>query len=356
MKSRFLTGAAFLIFAACSWAQIPLPGVTALTGVRVIDGTGRPPIEQATILIENGRITAVGPAASVKIPTGATRQDMPGYTVMPGIINAHGHLGAKSDKPAQERLTDQLRVYADYGVTTVVVLGTGDNDLEDTLKLRDEQDHTTLERARVYAAGPSLRYIKTEEDARTRVDRYADAKVDLIKLHILGVPNDTQPPVYRAIIDEAHKRGLRVAAHMWYIKDARGLLDAQVDVLAHSIRDQDVDAPLIAEIKRRDVGYIPTLTRDLAVFAYDKTPDFFTDPFFLRHKDAYADQMAEINDPAHQEKVRTGKEAPMTRKALEQGSRNLKTLSDAGVSIASEPTAATISANGRAISSTSKWR
>ena len=70
------------------------------------------------------------------------------------------------------------------------------------------------------------------------------------------------PAVYGALIDQAHKRGLRVAAHLYYLKDARGLLkllNAGVDVMAHSVRHQDVDAALIAAIKRRNVGYIPTL-------------------------------------------------------------------------------------------------
>jgi imidazolonepropionase-like amidohydrolase len=214
------------------------------------------------------------------------------------------------------------------------VLGTGQNDLEDTVKLRDEQEHGTLDRARVYAAGPSLRYLKTADEARTAVDRYADAKVDFIKMHILGNEKDTPPAVYKVLIDESHKRGLRVAAHLYYYKDARGLLDAGVDVIAHSVRDRDVDAPLIADIKKRDVGYIPTLTRDLAVFVYESTPAFFTDPFFLRHADFYRAEMTELTDPARQEKTRNSEEAKTIKEAIKQGSRNLKTLSDAGVSIA----------------------
>jgi imidazolonepropionase-like amidohydrolase len=314
-------------------AQAPTGGTVAMTGARVIDGTGAQPLEKATIVISNGRIEAVG--AKVKIPAGATRIDMSGKTIMPGIINAHGHLSFKFDDslPARERLTRQLRVYADYGVTTVVVLGTGQGDLDDAVKLREEQGHGTIDRARVYAAGPSLRNIKTAEEARTKVDAYADAKADLIKMHITGSPEDTKPDVYKVLIDEAHKRGLRVAAHLFYIKDARGLLDAGVDVIAHSVRDQDVDAPLIAEIKRRDVGYIPTLTRDLAIFVYESKPPFFSDPFFLRQANFYHNQIMQLSDPAQQEKTRNNQEAQSIKQALQQANRNLKTLSDAGVSI-----------------------
>src|SRR5437879_5508869 len=87
--------ATLLVFAAFSFqashGQAPA-GVVALTDARVIDGTGRAPLEQATIVIANGRISAVGKGAAVKIPAGAARVDMSGKTIMPGIINAHGHL------------------------------------------------------------------------------------------------------------------------------------------------------------------------------------------------------------------------------------------------------------------------
>jgi len=318
-----------------SLAQTPAAGPVALTGARLIDGTGGAPLDQATVVIRNGRIEAAGAPSAVTIPAGAVRVDLSGKTIMPGLVNAHGHLSAdQSTKPTRDKLAGQLRVYADYGVTTVVVLGTGRDDLPDAVKLRDEQEKGTLDRARVFPAGQTIRDLKTAEEARTRVDAYADQKASLIKIHITGGPNDTTPPVYAALIEQAHKRGLRVAAHLYYLKDAKGLLDAGVDVLAHGIRDQDVDAALIAAMKKRNVGYIPTFTRDLAVFVYDSTPAFFKDPFFVRHQDAYRREMTMISDPALQEKTRNSKEAATIKVALQQGSRNMKTLSDAGITIA----------------------
>ena len=318
-----------------SRAQAPTTGTVVLTGARLIDGTGRAPVEQATLVISKGRIEAVGASGAVTIPAGAARVDLSGKTIVPGLINAHGHLSADtSDRPIREKLAGQLRVYADYGVTTVVVLGAGANDLADAVKLRDEQEHGTLDRARVFVAGQSLRDLTSEDEARQRVNRYADARADLIKIHVPGGPKDMTPAVYGALIDQAHKRGLRVAAHLYYLKDARGLLNAGVDVIAHSIRDQDVDAALIADMKRRNVGYIPTFTRDLAVFLYETTPTFFKDPFFVRHIEAYRKEMTEVSDPALQEKTRNSKEAQTIKVALQQGSRNMKILADAGVSIA----------------------
>ena len=145
---------------------------------------------------------------------------------------------------------------------------------------------------------------------------------------------DMTPEVYGALIEQAHKRGLRVAAHLFYLKDAKGLLDKQVDIFAHSVRDQPVDAALIAEMKRRNIGYIPTLTRDLAQFVYEGTPPYFTDPFFLRHIEEYRNEMNQLRDPALMEKTRNNKAAQEIKPALEMANRNLKTLSDAGVVIA----------------------
>lgn len=343
------------LFFAPAAAQAPTSGTVVLTGARVIDGTGRAPLEHATVVIGNGRIEAVGAPAAVTVPAGATRIDLSGQTIIPGMMNAHGHLNTdRSDRPARDRLLGQLRLYADYGVTTVVVLGT--DDIQDALKLRDEQESGPLDRARVYAAGPSLRDIKTAEEVRSRVDHYADLKADIVKFHITGGPNDMTPAVYGALIDEAHKRGLRTAAHLFYLKDARGLLAAGVDVIAHSVRDQDVDAALIAAIKQRNVGYIPTLTRDLAQFVYETRPAFFDDPFFTRHIDAYRGEMTQLVDPTRQEKTKASKEAQATKVALQQGSRNLKSCPMRASRSRWAPTAVPTWDSGRATSSTPSSR
>jgi imidazolonepropionase-like amidohydrolase len=158
--------------------------------------------------------------------------------------------------------------------------------------------------------------------------------VDIIKFRLMGNANDIPPDAYGAIIDQAHKRGLMAAAHMYYTNDAWGLLKAGVDVFAHSVRDKDIDATLIAEMKRRNVGYIATLTRDLSVFVYETTPTFFSDPFFLRHVAEYRPQMTQVSDPAFQAKTRASKEAQVIKVALEQASRNVKIVADAGIPVA----------------------
>jgi len=322
-------------FVQRSLAQAPDAGVIALTGARVIDGTGRAPLGQATLVIRNGRIEAVGAPAAVTVPAGATRVDMSGKTIMPGMINAHAHLNIDSEvkMPVRDQLVQRLRTYAEYGVTSAVSLGSTQADELEGLKLRDEQARGPLDRARIFTGGLNA-VGKTPDEARKSVDRLADLKVDIIKFHINGTPNDMTPDIWGAIIDESKKKGLRTAVHIFYLKDAQASVDKGVDVIAHSVRDQDVSKQLIDDLKRKNVAYIPTLTRDLSVFIYETRPAFFDDPFFLRGKALYGKEVATLSEPARQEKTRNDKQAQAIKPALQQANKNLKILSDAGVTIA----------------------
>jgi imidazolonepropionase-like amidohydrolase len=329
-----------------SLAQAPAATTVVLTGARLLDGTGRAPLEQATLVITNGRVEAVGAPAAVKIPAGANAINVSGKTIVPGFINAHGHLGAGDKKlPVHDQIIQQLRLYAQYGVTTVQSLG--DDGIE-SVKVHDDQERGTLDYARLYTAGAAV-VGDSVDDARQKVDKVAAMRVNIIKTRMnhltfadgsrTGSPlsfrnPDMTPEVYRAVIEQTHKHGLRVAAHLFYLEQAKGLVDAGLDVVAHSVRDQDVDNAFIADLKRRNVGYIPTLTRDVAVFEFETTPAYLSDPFFLRGLAIYRNAMEEVKNPAFQEKIGKSDEAQMTKKALQQGLRNLKLLSDGGVTIA----------------------
>ena len=335
-RASIFVAVVLALVAFASLAQTPgSPGVIALTGARIIDGTGRAAIQQGTIIVNNGVIEAVGAPAAVKIPAGATRVDLSGKTIIPGLINAHAHLnvwqGAKFS--VRDDLIRRLKTYAMYGVTSTVSLGSRPADEMESIKLRDEQTHGTLDRARLYTGG--LNAIgKTPDEARKSVDRLADLKVDVIKYHINGNPNDMTPDIYGALVDEARKKGLRTFVHVFYIKDAKSAVEKGTDVIAHSIRDQDVDAAFAAELKRRNIGYIPTLTRDLSVFVYETRPAFFDEPFFKKGIALYDEEMGPLSGPANQQKIRDDKQAQAIKPALQQANRNLKILLDAGVPIA----------------------
>lgn len=326
----------------------------AFTGLRLIDGTNRGPIINATILVRDGRIVAVGPAASVPMPpvkvirsgSGAERSAMvtdgrverislAGKTVMPGLINAHGHVGdtvgLEGGHYSAEKVAADLTLYANYGVTTVFSLG---GDQAAGFAARNAQRMPTLTRARLFVAGPVLA-PKTPDDARKQVAEVEALKADIVKIRVddnLGSTAKMTPEVYRAVIDEAHKRGLRVAVHLFYLADAKAVLDAGADFVAHSIRDADVDDAVIAALKKRDVCVCPTLMREVSTFIYESTPTFFADRWFLKYADPQV--VEKLKDPARQQAMRNSASAQRYKLALEVASRNLKKLSDAGVTIA----------------------
>jgi imidazolonepropionase-like amidohydrolase len=309
--------------------------VKAFTGARVVDGTTAAPIDNATLLVSNGRLVGVGPAAQVAIPANASRTSLTGKTVIPGLINAHGHVGdtvgLTADRYSADQVMKDLHTYAVYGVTGVVSLG---GDKAPSFAARDSQRTAALDRSRIWVAGPVLAPGSPEE-ARKLVAEDAALKVDIVKIRVddnLGTAQKMSPEIYRAVIDEAHKRGLRVAAHLFYLADAKSLLDAGADFVAHSVRDADVDAPLIAALKRRDVCVSPTLMREVSTFVYESVPPFFSDPLFLKRVDATT--VATLKEPARQQAMRSSPSAQRYKVALDVASRNLKKLADAGVTIA----------------------
>jgi imidazolonepropionase-like amidohydrolase/arylsulfatase A-like enzyme len=310
----------------------------ALVGARVIDGTGRQPIENAVLLVANGRIEAVGPADRVTIPAGATRVDVSGRTIVAGLINAHGHVndvkGLESN-PAfytREHIAHQLSTYARYGVTTVFSLG---GDGAEGIAVRDTQRREGPGGlARLYVGGPIVTSTTTEA-ARRAVDELAAMKVDLVKIRVddnLGTTSKMTPAVYRAVVEQAHRHGLKLAAHIFSLDDAKGVLDAGGDFIAHSVRDKEVDAELIAQLKARDLCVSPTLMREVSTFVYETRPGFFDDPFFTKSADPAV--ISKLTTPTYQETIRRSTSAQRYKAALEVAKRNVKRLSDAGVRIA----------------------
>jgi imidazolonepropionase-like amidohydrolase len=299
----------------------------AWIGARIIDGTGRPPIENATLFIRDGRIEALG--SRIKLPPGVPRIDSTGKTIIPGLINAHGHV----NDPAQ------LGVYVRDGITTVFSLG-GDKEFALRAQCASATPGTV---PHLYVAGPiqdstaipGAVAVKTPEEARRSVDDLIRNKPDIVKVRVddfRGARAKMSPEVYQAVIDEARKNGYRTAAHIVLLDDAKGVLNAGVNYIAHSVRDREVDDEFIRLMKKQHAFYSPTLTRELAVFTYSERPAFFDDPFFLREADPA--EIAKMQDPKRQESVRNDAQAQWYKDHLQVAMRNLKTLSDAGVVIA----------------------
>lgn len=314
------------------------PATRAFVGATLIDGTGGAAIPNAVLVVRGGRIVAAGPAAKTPIPDDAERVDVSGRFTIPGLVNAHGHIGSADGLQSgpsvntAENVRRQLALNARYGVTTVVSLG---DDREPGFEARAGNDAPRLDRARIFVAGPVVS-AKTPDQARQVVREVAKLRPDWIKIRVddnLGAGTKMPPEIYQPVIDEAHAQKLRVAAHIFYLEDAKGLLRAGVDFIGHSVRDMPVDGELIDMMKARDVCLSPTLMREVSTFVYESRPAFFDDPFFMREADPKV--VAALESPERQAAMAKSQSALAYKKGLEVARRNVKALHDAGVRIAS---------------------
>jgi imidazolonepropionase-like amidohydrolase len=244
--------AVFGVVAGCATPQ-STQSVTAYEGARLIVGDGSV-IENATLVVEGTKLAQAGRSADVRVPAGATRVNLAGKTVMPMIIDTHVHL-----ERTREALIRDLRLRAYYGVSAALSMGT------DPYELLDIRGQTIPGAARFLSAGRGITmpepgrttapyWITTEAEGRKAAQDLAAHKVDIVKIWVDtrdGKFRKLTPEIYGAIIDEAHKRGLRVTAHIFDLEDAKGLIRAGVDSLAHGIRDQDIDDELVAMFKQR---------------------------------------------------------------------------------------------------------
>jgi imidazolonepropionase-like amidohydrolase len=317
--------AALSTAAACSGSNEPQQppegaGVTAFEGARVIVGDGTDPIDNAVVLVRDGRITQVGAAGAVTVPEGATRVALAGKTVMPAIVDTHVHLRSQM----RETLTEDLQRRAYYGVVAAMSLG------QDVGEVPYQMRETVIPNAaRFRTAGRGITlpekgrtevpfWVTTEAEARKAVQENAALKVDIIKIWVddrNGMYKKMPPEIYTAIIDEAHKAGLRVTAHIFNLSDGKGLLRAGLDAFAHGVRDRDIDDEFLMLVKERpQVVLGPNLpSRGVPVdlsWVSDTVPA----------ADLQKLQAASVDDPAAQ-------------KAFGIQARNLAKLSAAGMTI-----------------------
>ena len=323
--------AALAIALSVGGCGAPQSTAVAYTGATLWDGTGATPLENATLVVDGGRVVAVG--EDLEVPRGARTMSLEGRWVIPGLIESHGHVtGAWAPEGVtdpMERVRADLLLYARYGVTTVNSLG----DEATVIAVRDAAQPTDPH-ARVLAAGP---VIGDNEPAAARATALANADMgaDFLKLRVddnLGSTRKMPWEAVAAVMEVGRERGIPVATHMFYLADAKQLLELGTGLLAHSVRDADVDSELVSMLRERSVCYVPTLVREVSTFVYAERPDFFDDPFFQAH--AHPGELAQASDPAFMERMRTSASAAAYRVALGQAQRNLKTLQEAGVPIA----------------------
>lgn len=311
-----------------------MSNLAVYTGATIIDGEGGEPITDGILVVRDGRFELIGSMATTTIPAGATTHDLKGKYIVPGIINGHGHvgetIGIEGGHYSHQNVLDNLAIYARYGVTTVVSLG-GDQPVAESVRHRN--DSTQSIHARLFIAGAIVNG-PTPAAAMAIVDSNAHMGVDVMKIRVddnLGTSPKMPEEIYRAAISRSHELGLKLAAHMYYLDDARKLVADGADLLAHSIRDRKVPADFVQVLATKKVPYCPTLTRELSTFAYAEVPAFFEDPFFLQEYDSAT--VAPLKEPSRMEKMKNSKAATTYKAQLPVAMANLKTLADAGVPI-----------------------
>jgi len=343
-----------LVVFALMVSPVAMADVVVLKGATIIDGTGRAPQQNGVLVLDGERILAVGAPAKVKVPRRARVLDLTGRTIMPGIINAHGHVGLvaggqnRADAYTRENVQAQLLQYERYGVTSVLTLGLN-RDL--VYELRDEQRRGAVPGASLFTAGrgigapdgappvpvaPDQVYRPTTPtEAVAAMQETAAHKPDFVKIwvdDVFGKFPKMEPAVFKAVIEAAHAAGIKVASHVFYLADAKAVIENGVDALAHSVRDQPVDDELVAMMKKRGTFYVATLNVDASFFALADDPALLDDPFLTS---ALApESVQQFRSPEYRAKVAGDPNVPKARAALANGMRNLKTLHDAGVHLA----------------------
>jgi imidazolonepropionase-like amidohydrolase len=141
------------------------------------------------------------------------------------------------------------------------------------------------------------------------------------------------PPITQAIIDAAHTRGARVLAHVFYLEDAKRLVDQGIDGFVHMVRDQPIDQALIDGMQKHGTWQVAsTLSREASMFAYGSTPEFAADPFFTRGVSAKTLEL--IRSPERQKTVAGNPNFNKFPAFFDNAKANLKRMADAGIPFA----------------------
>jgi imidazolonepropionase-like amidohydrolase len=314
--------------------------VVALTHVRVIDGAGAPAREDQTVVVDHGKIAAVGPAATTPAPAGAQVMDLAGYTVIPGLVGMHEHLfypGGGGVPMYPEMAYTFPRLYLASGVTTARTAGSVEPYTD--LNLKSLIDSAHMPGPKLYITGPYLEgkgaftpqmhELSSPTDAVKTVDYWADEGATSFKAYM----NITRAEL-KAAVDAAHRRGIKVTGHLCSVgfREAaaigidnleHGLLadtefhpGKQPDVCPPNTRNEvaqlDLNSPPAREMIGDLVKHNVAITSTLAVFeAFE--PD--RPPLEQRFLDALSPD-ATVNYLSSRARARTGAEAAL-KKELE---------------------------------------
>ncbi len=286
-----------LVLATVSFAQ-----TVVYEGARLITGDGAAPIENGAFVVQNGHITALGPQSAVKAPAGAVHVSLAGKTVMPGMVNAHVHIGyegystwqAENYTPAN--VLDHLQREAFYGTAATQSVGT--SPLEQALQFQKDQAAGKFAPASHFlflpgyappGGGPDevlrvatnklhvINEVSTDKEARASIQKMAGLGIKAVKVWVddrRGTYPKITPEALNAIIDESHKHGMLVHAHATTLKDQKAVVKAGADVVVHLVQGEKLDDEYLALLKEKKPYWATVISLG------DPTAVCEKDPFF----------------------------------------------------------------------------
>jgi imidazolonepropionase-like amidohydrolase len=277
--------------------------VTVFEGARLIVGDGSV-IENSAFVVTDDKFTQVGRRSDIRPPAGATRVDLSGKTVIPAMLDIHTHIGFLNDIDGsilkanfnRGNLIDHLNRYAWHGFAAAQSLGTDMGELP--YQLRDE---VVPGAALFRTVGRGLAWpgsgggggnqeqersdvpysVTTIAEARAAVRDLAPHHPNFVKIWVDDRNHTVKkltPELYGAAIDEAHKLGFRVIAHVYDLEDAKGLVKAGVEGFAHMVRDKDLDDEFVTLLKEHPNVWFGPNIGIYSRFAYPTRPAWLDDP------------------------------------------------------------------------------
>ena len=279
--------------------------VTVFDGARILDGNGGPPIENGRLVIQDGRVTAVGAAViDVAMPAGAVRVDVTGKTIMPAMINVHAHIGYEgyttwgASNHTAENLFDHMQREAFYGVAAATSVGSSPTGM--SLQFQRDQQAGKFPPAARYLFMPGMappnggpdhilreatnelhvvNEVTTPEEARAAIQRMADQRIRHLKMWVDdrgGTYPKLTPEVYTAIVREAHARKMIVHAHAIQLADQKAVVAAGADVLVHMVQREPLDEEYLALLREKKPYWATVISLGDPVEVCNKDP-FFDD-------------------------------------------------------------------------------
>lgn len=239
---------------------------TAISGGRALVGPGLEPVDEATIVMRDGFILAVGAASEVEAPADAALVDATGFTLIPGFIDSHVHIG----------FAEPIEVL-EGGVTTVRDLAWPPAEI---WTMTAESTSANYRGPEILAAGQMLtvpdgypllapwapantgRAVRSAAEARRAVDEQVDSGACIIKVALNSITGPTlDAATLGAIVEAAHAHGLRVTGHVYGLSELQKALDAGMDELAHMLMSpESIPAATLKRMVNQSMTVVPTLS------------------------------------------------------------------------------------------------